>query len=166
MGMISTIVLEDLYEQVNIELFAAYNYLNISNAFLNLNYLGFASWSRKQAFEEIDHAERIMKFIDDLDIPIKLFAINEPMTVADKSTPLALFNFALELEQNNTKSVNDLYLLAVDHGELATAEMMRWFITEQVEEEAQLFNIIDDIENLNGDKAGLLVLDRELGQRE
>ena len=166
MTMLSSVVLDALYSQINVELNAAYNYLNISNAFLYLNYMGFAHWTRKQFLEEIEHAEKIMKFIDDLDLPITLSAISAPLSFNIQLSPLDLFNVALELEQNNTSSINKLYALAVENNEFATAEMLRWFITEQVEEEAQLFDIIDDINNLQGDKAGLLILDRELAQRE
>ena len=50
-------------------------------------------------------------------------------------------------------------------GRHATRALLDWFATEQVEERAVSSNIHARLKLINGDPAGLLDLDRELGAR-
>ena len=43
---------------------------------------------------------------------------------------------------------------------------MQWFIAEQVEEEASIDPIVQRLKMVGDSKVGLLVLDKELGQRQ
>ena len=64
-----------------------------------------------------------------------------------------------------TKSINsivDLSILEKDH---ATHNFMQWFVSEQVEEESTALKILDKVKFIGDNKNGLLILDRELGQR-
>jgi ferritin len=42
---------------------------------------------------------------------------------------------------------------------------MQWFVLEQVEEEASALKLVERLEMAGDDKAALLILDREVGQR-
>ena len=68
------------------------------------------------------------------------------------------------LEKETTKKINDLVRLAIEKNDYAAHTFLQWFIMEQVEEEA---NVSEIIENLKlADSSSLLLLDRELGQRK
>ena len=47
----------------------------------------------------------------------------------------------------------------------ATHTFLQWFVTEQVEEEANVEEIIQKIEMIGDNKSGLYMLDNELGAR-
>jgi ferritin len=47
----------------------------------------------------------------------------------------------------------------------ATNTFLQWFVTEQVEEEANVEEIIQKIEMIGDNKSGLYMLDNELGAR-
>ena len=44
--------------------------------------------------------------------------------------------------------------------------MLQWFVAEQVEEEANADEIVQQLKLIGKDGRGLLMLDRELGQRQ
>jgi ferritin len=47
----------------------------------------------------------------------------------------------------------------------AAHTFLQWFVTEQVEEEANVEEIIQKIEMIGDNKSGLFLLDNELGSR-
>jgi ferritin len=49
--------------------------------------------------------------------------------------------------------------------DFATNNFLQWFVTEQVEEEANVEEIIQKIEMIGDNKSGLYMLDNELGAR-
>ena len=55
--------------------------------------------------------------------------------------------------------------LAVADSDYATQSFLRWFIDEQVEEEASVTEILDTLKLINGHGNGLVMLDREMRQR-
>ena len=69
-------------------------------------------------------------------------------------------------EQAVTKSINDLASLAQEEKDQATYVFLQWFITEQVEEEAAVRDILDQLKLINNSGEGLFLLDRELGTRK
>ena len=155
-------MLEALNNQINEELTSAYQYLGMSAYMQKINFKGFASWLFIQAQEETIHAMKIYNFILDRGGNISL----KPIAV-DKSawaSPLSVFEEVYNLEKETTKKINDLVRLAIEKNDYAAHTFLQWFIMEQVEEEA---NVSEIIENLKlADSSSLLLLDRELGQRK
>ena len=152
-----------LNAQVTMEYGAAYSYFGMS-AWLEAEGLpGMAQWMRAQAAEELTHAERFYQFVLDRGGRINLGPIDAPQTSFTK--PIDVFNKSLEQEQAVTGSINDLYAMAVDLKDFASLPLLDWFVAEQVEEEASVQQIIDDL--ARGGDAGhtILMLDRELGTR-
>ncbi len=56
----------------------------------------------------------------------------------------------------------DLALKESDH---PTHSFLKWFVDEQVEEEASADRIVQDLRRAEGSPVALLMLDRELAQR-
>jgi ferritin len=162
--MIKDTVQQSINNQIKEELASAYVYLSMS-AYLDRNgFKGMATWMRHQADEERAHAMRLFDFLNDRGGTVELQVI--PAPPAEWDSPLDVFEAALAHEQKVTSLIHDLYALAVREGDPATQVELQWFITEQVEEEATASEIVDQLRLAGNEGALLLVLDRELGQRQ
>ena len=161
--MLNSAVEQALNDQIQKEFHSAYIYLGMSAYFEAENLPGAAHWMRHQAEEEQEHAMKIFDFVNDRGGRVALQAIGEP--AAMYSSPLAVFEAAYAHEQKVTKSIHDLYALAVKEADYPTQVMLQWFIDEQVEEEANASELIDWLSMAGDDKAALLMLDHELKSR-
>lgn len=149
--------------QIAREFQAGYLYLAMSAHFDQASLLGFASWMRLQAQEELLHAMRLFDFMNQRGATVKLDAVEAPPT--DFGKPLSLFEDALAHEKEVTKLIHELYDLAVDKHDHATQLELQWFITEQVEEENSIGTVVDQLRMAGENEAAVLILDRELGTR-
>ena len=77
----------------------------------------------------------------------------------------SVFEKALEHEQFVTASISKIMDVAVAESDYATQSFLKWFIDEQVEEEANVTEILDTLKLINGHGNGLVMLDREMRQR-
>jgi ferritin len=161
--MLSDKLLKSLNEQINNELFAAYQYLAMAEYFAAQNLDGFAHWMRLQREEEIAHAMKIFDFVIDRDSRVTLAPIAAPD--AKFASPLAVLKKALDHERSVTAKINALYAAAKTENDYPTEAIMQWFVLEQVEEEASALKLVERLEMAGDDKAALLILDREVGQR-
>ena len=64
-----------------------------------------------------------------------------------------------------TNSIDDIVDVTISEKDRATNTYLQWFVTEQVEEEATVMNILDKFKMIGDNKNGLFLLDRELGMR-
>ena len=161
--MLSEKLQKALNEQVNNELYAAYQYLAMAEYFAAQNLDGFAHWMRLQREEEIGHAMKIFDFVLDRDGRVKLAAIAAP--AAKFTSSLDVFKKALEHERAVTARINELYAAAKKENDYPTEALMQWFVLEQVEEEASALKVVERLQMAGDDKAALMMLDREMGQR-
>ncbi len=76
-----------------------------------------------------------------------------------------MFEKTLAHEQFVTKIINDLVDLALKENDHATQIFLQWFVSEQVEEEANDHEILDKLKMIGESGGGLYMLDRELGGR-
>jgi len=56
--------------------------------------------------------------------------------------------------------------LAREENDYATEYFLQWFVTEQVEEEASMNNVLAQLKMAGTDSRGLFLVDRELGKRQ
>ena len=61
--------------------------------------------------------------------------------------------------------INDLVDLAIEEKDHATQIFLQWFVTEQVEEEANDNDIINKLNLVGREGNGLFMLDKELAAR-
>lgn len=157
-------VQEAVNEQIKHELASAYVYLSMSAHFEAENLPGFAKWMRVQAQEELGHALRLFDYVNHRGGRVVLHAIDQPPH--QFSTPLSIFEHALEHELKVTQLIEQLYEKAVEHKDYATQVEVQWFISEQVEEEDSASLIVDQLRMAGDNRAALLMLDRALGARQ
>ena len=73
-----------------------------------------------------------------------------------------VFEIALEAEQGVSEAIRNLYRLAEDQRDLDSRPTIDWFISEQVEEEATVGEILGRVRLVGDDGPGLLRIDAEL----
>ena len=150
-------------EQINAETFSAYLYWSMSAWFETINLSGAAAWMRAQAQEEMLHAMKFFHHINERGGAGKLTAIEAPQTEWD--SPLAAFEAAYKHEQYISQRIDDLVTLAREQKDYACESMLQWFTDEQVEEEATVDQVVQQLKLSKEAPGALFMIDRELGQR-
>jgi len=161
--MISAKMQKALNTHLNEELYSSYLYLSMAAYFEARNLKGFANWMRLQSAEEQLHGMKFFNFILQKGGKVNLAQIGAPK-VDWKSIP-EVFTDTLKHEQKITGLINKLVEVAMTEKDFATNNFLQWFVTEQVEEEANVEEIIQKIEMIGDNKSGLYMLDNELGAR-
>ena len=150
-------------QQITMELGSSNSYLQMSAYLESQSLTGMASWMRIQAEEERAHALRFLQFVLDRGNEVALGAIDAPN--ADFDGPVSVFAEALAQEQAVTSAISRLYQAAQAEADVAALPLLQEFLTEQIEEEAAVGEVIDRL-NMAGSSGGaLLEVDRELGTR-
>lgn len=161
--MLSKAMQDAINEQVRDELYSAYLYLSMAAYFEATSLPGFAAWMRAQSQEEVTHAMKLFDFVNERGGRVELHAIEQPPV--EFESPRDIFETTYEHEQKVTGLIHDLYGLALEENDYAAQVMLHWFIDEQVEEEDSVSQILDTLERIGDKDQGLIMLDRELGQR-
>ena len=162
--MLDKTIQDAMNEQIKNELYSAHQYLAMAAYCESVSLSGFASWMRMQAQEEREHAMKFYDHIQDRNGRVVLQAIDQP--IIEFASPLEVFEKALEQEQTVTADINNLYALAVREGDYASQIFLQWFVTEQVEEEKNVGDIIETLKMSGEKNEALILFDRELGKRE
>ncbi|MCL2073331.1 MAG: ferritin [Marinilabiliaceae bacterium] len=152
-----------LNKQVNAELWSSYLYLSMSYDMDNKGFEGIASWFASQTKEEFEHATRIMKYIGERGGKVLLMPVAE--VKQEWTSPKEAFEETLKHEKVVTQSIHNLMDMASDIRDYATKSMLKWFVDEQVEEEATATKILEKLTRIESSPAGLYALDHELGKR-
>ncbi len=150
-------------KQINEELYSAYLYAAMVNYFEEQNLKGFASWMRAQVVEELNHAAKLIAYVNERGGSVKLEAIAAP--TSEWKTPLAAFEGAYKHECHISACINDLYSRAVKAGDNAASIFLNWFVSEQVEEESSVDEIVQQLKLTQGAPGALFMINRELGAR-
>jgi len=161
--MLKPAIQEALNKQIKAELESAYIYLSMSTYLEAQNLSGMAHWMRQQWQEEIGHAMKMYKYIFERAGDVKLSEIAGPKT--EWKSPLEAFEDAFAHEQKITGLISDLVDLSIKEGDHATTSFLRWFVDEQVEEEAQTLEIVDTLKLVGEAPMGVFMLDKQLAQR-
>jgi len=161
--MINKDLVSLLNNQINMEWYSAYLYLDISNYYIDKNLNGFGNWFTVQTQEERDHAMLFVKY---------LLNNSEKVVLQDVKAPNMSFkNFrepadaAFEHEKKVTESINKIYALAYDQKDYRTMQFLNWFVKEQGEEEKNTEDIVKKYDLFGNDAKGLYMLDAELATR-
>jgi ferritin len=162
--MISKKIEDAFNDQINAELFSAYLYLSMSAYLNSIDMNGMAHWMKVQAKEEVEHAMKFASYIVERGGRVVYKAIECPQE-AWKSV-LEVFKGGYEHERCVTRRINDLMDLAIAEKDYASQVFLQWFVSEQVEEEANADEIIKKIEMIGEGRHGIYMLDKELGKRE
>lgn len=161
--MIKKAVENALNEQINAEFQSAYLYLSMSAYFNATGLAGCANWMRVQYQEELAHATRFFDYVNERGGRVVLAPFTEVQV--EFSGILDVFENTLLHEQMVTGMINHLMDISIQESDHATKSFLQWFVDEQVEEEANVGQILNNLTLIKGEGQGLLMLDREMQAR-
>jgi len=156
-------VLTEFNRQIQEELYSGYLYLAMAADFESKSLNGFAQWLKMQAKEEFEHAMRFYKHIIERGREIEFDSLKKPPK--SWKSPLDAFKAAYSHEQHITGRINFLLELCQKKKDYPGAQMLQWFVDEQVGEEAQADEVVQKLMMVEGNKAAIYMLDKEMGQR-
>jgi ferritin len=161
--MISKKMNDAINNQIGAEFYSAHLYLSMSSYLESVDLPGFAQWMRVQYQEETFHAEKLFDHIIERDGRAVLVKFDAPPSEWD--SVLTIFEEAYKHEQKVTSLINGLVDIAMAEKDHASYNFLQWFVDEQVEEEASVKTIVQQLKMVNESKSGLFMMDRELGAR-
>jgi ferritin len=152
-----------LNEQINRELYSSYLYLSMCAYVQTLGLPGAANWMKVQAKEELTHANKFFDYIIERNGKVELSAIESVPT--EFGSVIETFDNILKHEEYISDSINNLVDIAIEISDHATRSMLMWYVDEQVEEEANVVAILDQLKIVEGKGQGLYLIDKELATR-
>ena len=159
----TSVVLDAINRQICSEFSASFSYLSMSAWCEKENFTGAAHWLRLQAQEEHGHAMKLFDFVLARGGEVRLETIEVPK--AKFKSLVDVFEQALKQEQSVSKQIDSLYELAFKEKHFAAMAELQWFLTEQVEEEKTAREVVGRLHMVEGDKASIIDIDRDLGGR-
>ena len=161
--MMTQTMTDTFNEQINRELYSAYLYTSMEHWLMKKGLKGFANWFKVQAGEELNHARKIMDYINERGGRIRLKAVSMPDS--DWQNILSVFENSLSHEEYVTSEINRISELAEEEKDKASEIFLQWFIQEQIEEESSINSIIDALRMIGNSVVATFDLDRELLNR-
>jgi ferritin len=135
----------------------------MSAYFQSMGMAGCANWMKVQYQEELAHATHFFDYVLERGGRVELAPIGE--VEVDFDNVLQVFQKTLAHEITVTGLINNLMDVAIHESDHATKSFLQWFVDEQVEEEANVEQILNNLKLINGEGQGLLMMDREMQAR-
>jgi len=148
-----------LVEQIGKEAYSSNLYLAMASWAECNGYPGIAQWMYSQSDEERIHMLKFVGYINERGGKAVIPAIDEPPFVFKNVKDL--FTRTMEHEQYISEAINNIVAVCNDERDFATHQWVQWFVTEQIEEEASVSEILDRL-NLIGDSGNLYHFDRDI----
>lgn len=136
-------------------------------------YLSMASWSDTQGLngtseflfrhsdEERQHMLKLVRFINERGGRAEIPALAAPKK--EFSGLHEIFESVLAHETGVTDSIHKIVDLCLKLKDYTTHHFIQWYVAEQIEEEALARTILDKLNMIGTDSAGLYLFDRDLG---
>lgn len=160
--MIPQPVADAFNAQLNRELYSSYFYLALSAYSESLGLRGVAKWFMAKHEEELTHAMKFYRYLVGQDAPVKLGQIAAPR--GEFGGVVDAFEQTLAHEREVTRSIHDLVDVARENRDHASEIFLHWFVTEQIEEEAVVNDILSRLRLVGDGGEGLYLMDKELEQ--
>lgn len=152
--LISKDLNDAINEQVGHELHASHQYVNIAAFFETFPLKKLAEMFYKQAEEERTHAMKFIKYVVDAGGEVKVPAVGAP--VHTFKTVEEAVKLSLDWELEVTRRINALMEIAVAQKDYMGQDMLRWFVTEQLEEVSTMDNLLKVV-RLTGERNLIMV---------
>ena len=106
---------------------------------------------------------KLITFLLDRNGKLELQPIAAPPT--DFGGVIQVFEKTLDHEKGITAKINALFELARAEKDYASEITLQWYVTEQVEEEANVGQIVDHLRAVGDQGGGIWYLDSKMGKR-
>jgi len=161
--MLSDRLLEQLNRQMNYEFYSSQTYLSMASYCAAESFDGFANFFEVQAEEEKFHAMKIYRYINTLGKRAVITGMKDPLV--EFSSIRDVFEKGYEHEKEVTRRIYELSDIAMNEREHATIHFLKWFIDEQLEEEAMFDNIVHKLRLIEKDSNAFIMMDAEFAKR-
>ena len=161
--MISQTMQDALNSQISLEQYSAQLYLAMSAHCDGLGFKGFAHWLRVQAGEETAHAVKLIDFLLDRKGKLELKAVAAPPQ--EFGGVIQVFEQTLEHEVGVTQKINALFELSRSERDYASEIKLQWYVSEQVEEESNVGQVVDHLRAVGDQGGGIWYLDSRMAKR-
>ena len=161
--MISKTMMDALNAQINLEQFSAQLYLAMSAHCEGKSFRGFAHWLKVQASEETAHAVKLIDFLLDRGGKLELRPVAAPPS--EFGSIIQVFEQTLDHEKGVTLKINALFDQSRVERDYASEITLQWYVTEQVEEESTIGQIVDQLRAVGDQGGGIWYLDSRMGKR-
>lgn len=148
-------ILDSLNRQIGMEYEASLKYDSIASYFTLEDLPQLAKFFFKQSTEEREHAHKLIKYVLDRDGQVVIPAI--PASPYKFASPVEAVKTAQKSEQQVSASINKIYELSLKEKDHATSVFLQWFITEQVEEEASIKQLLSFVQR--GKESGMMTIE-------
>jgi ferritin len=149
---------EILNIQVEKEGYSSNLYLARASWAENKGYKGISQWLYAQADEEKMHMLKFIAYINERAGKAIIPAFKQPP--ANFPGIKEMFESVLKHEEYITNSINEIVEKTIEEKDFTTHNWIQWFVTEQIEEEAQVRDLLDKL-TLAGN-AHLYLFDRDI----
>ncbi len=136
--------------QIGEELFASNGYANMAAYFDSVGLARLSQMYFAQSEEEREHALKFVHYLVEVEGDVAIPAVKAP--TSQFSSVKAALEAAMAWEKDVTGRINDLMDLAIEEKDYATQDFLRWYVSEQVEEEANVSHLLTLVEAL-GDRS-------------
>lgn len=143
--------------QIANELHSHNAYLAIASYMESLGLKVLGAHFFAQASEERDHALKFLRYLLDIGADVQISSISDVCNEFE-SVEAAVAG-ALEQEKRVTGQIHDLMSLAHKEQDFPTISFLKWFVDEQVEEEASMSDLLQLVQRA-GSEHLILVEDR------
>ena len=157
--MVSKKVLKLLNEQVALESESSNIYLAMASWAEANGWKGTAKFMVAQAEEERGHMKKIIHFIHEIGEQPVIMGMKDPENMFKDIKDI--FEQTLKHEKKITASINNIMTEARKNNDYAATTFLQWFISEQVEEEANVVAILDVIKKAG--QVSIYLADKEIG---
>jgi ferritin len=161
--VISQTMQDALNAQINVEQYSAQLYLAMGAHCERLSFRGFAHWLRVQAGEETAHAVKLVDFLLDRGGQLALQPVAAPPR--EFGGVIQVFEQVLAHEQSITGKIGALFERARAEKDHASEITLQWYVTEQVEEESTVGQIVAHLRAVGAQGGGIWYLDSRMGKR-
>ncbi len=132
-----------LNRQVEREGYSSLLYLSMASWAESSGYPGIAQWLYAQSNEELEHMLKFIHYINDRGGKAVIPGLDTPPS--DWESVQALFEAVLKHEQFVTASINEIVTACIEENDHTTNNWVQWFVTEQIEEESSVQEILDKL---------------------
>ncbi len=158
--MLSKTIEKELNEQVRIEAESSQIYLAMASWSEIHGLEGISKFLYVQSDEERTHMLRLIKYINERGGHARVSQLKEPKL--NFSSFQEMFQEVYNHEVFVSNSINELVHISLEEKDYATHNFLQWYVSEQIEEEAQAKLILDKINLIGDDKGGLYLFDRDI----
>jgi ferritin len=159
--MLSKKITDALNKQVEFEASSSQYYLAMASWAETQGLKGVASFLYRQSDEERLHMLKLVKFINERGSHALVPALKQPPAFFKSLTKV--FDEVLGHEVKVTEEINKLVDITLKEKDYTTHNFLQWYVSEQIEEEAQARDLVDKLKLIGEDKGGLYLFDRDLG---